>query len=124
MFQQKPLCAESCYEGQASRCSPDLSASRNEDWTSLLQGSAKWNVFIMRYKKYFVRFQVHTAVNIKTEVLWDVKACSLVDGYDRLGETCCHLETKRNIAKIDRGSNECIHSSGMEKFWKKVTWKN
>jgi hypothetical protein len=40
MFQQKALCAESCYEGQDSRSSSDLPASRNEDWTNLMKGGS------------------------------------------------------------------------------------
>jgi hypothetical protein len=46
----------------------------------------------MRYKKYFVRFQVQTAV------LWDLKPCSLVDGYDYLGEAYCPLKMDIHIS--------------------------
>jgi hypothetical protein len=34
-----------------------------------------------------VKFQVLTSVIIKITVLWDMTQCSLVDGYQRLGNT-------------------------------------
>jgi hypothetical protein len=70
-----------------------LTASRTEDWTSLTGGTCVTRTgFIIRYKKYFVRF-VFEEVNITTAILWDVKPCSLV------GETRCPPKMEGNIGK-------------------------
>jgi hypothetical protein len=44
-------------------------------------------------------FEVLTAVKMWIMVLWVMTPCSLVDGYQRFGESCrFHLQVEKNVA--------------------------
>jgi hypothetical protein len=48
------------------------------------------NFNVTNTMKYFVGFEVLTAVSMKMAVFWVVAPCSLVEVYPHFRGTCCH----------------------------------
>jgi hypothetical protein len=58
-----------------------------------------------------VRFQVLTAVSMKTTVFWDVALCSLVEVYRRFGGPCCLIALLMETGSASEMSVNFYHST-------------